>query len=146
MKLLITGSRNGHPYVECAIDAFIAEFDIPEEFILGCANGVDAQANAFCYRRGYNKAIFVANWRKYGNDAGKRRNERMVQDCEGGGDDMFLAFPSGESRGTKHCMTLALFHGMEGWSVNTTGQFFVLWKKTNNHCTVLTRKTNVFVL
>jgi YspA, cpYpsA-related SLOG family len=123
MKLLITGSRDGHRYVECAIDAFIAEYGVPDEFILGCARGVDRQARDLCRKRNYNHAVFVASWKKYGFDAGPIRNARMVQDCKENGDDMFLAFPLGRSPGTRSCIMLARAHGMNGWVLCGDGEF-----------------------
>lgn len=44
-----------------------------------------------------------ADWDRYGMSAGPRRNAEMIR----AGADLVLAFPYGESRGTRHCTTAA---------------------------------------
>lgn len=47
--------------------------------------------------------VYLADWERYGKSAGYRRNAEMVK----AGADVCLAFPLGESRGTRMCMRLA---------------------------------------
>lgn len=58
---------------------------------------------AVARRMGWEVQAYPADWDRYGRSAGHRRNAQMVAD----GADLCLAFPLGESRGTRGCMRLA---------------------------------------
>lgn len=68
-----------------------------------CPTGADYLAAKFALDKGLNVEAYPADWDKYGRAAGPMRNQRMVDL----GADICLAFPLGESRGTRHCMKAA---------------------------------------
>ena len=51
----------------------------------------------------------MRNWKNLGRKAGPLRNQKMVDL----GADICIAFPQGESRGTRNCMKLADKAGIE---------------------------------
>jgi hypothetical protein len=60
--------------------------------IAGGARGADTFAEQWADERGVPKAIYHAEWVKYGRRAGHLRNQRMMDE---GKPDMTLAFPGG---------------------------------------------------
>lgn len=109
MRVLITGSRHGHPLVERWLTAWVERHGEPW-FVLGDATGVDAQAMELCEVRGWSYDRVTAVWALYGNRAGPERNGRMVALCEPG--DVCLAFPAADSRGTRDCVRKARAAGL----------------------------------
>lgn len=69
----------------------------------GDARGADKLSDTLASNLGYNVERHPADWNLHGKRAGMIRNEQMVDL----GADVVLAFPVGESRGTRHCMTAA---------------------------------------
>lgn len=69
----------------------------------GGARGADTLAAAIWSQSGLPVEAHPADWNSFGGDAGTLRNERMVQL----GADLCLAFPLGQSTGTRGCMDLA---------------------------------------
>lgn len=69
----------------------------------GGARGADTLASVEAKQWGFNVEVHPADWRSHGKAAGHRRNAEMVKL----GADVCLAFPLGESRGTRGCMRLA---------------------------------------
>jgi hypothetical protein len=110
MRLVITGTRNGHPDVERWMSAFGAKYGVPELTVLGDARGVDAQAFEFVNRQSWSYALLRANWKELGDGAGRERNERMI--ALASLDDWGLAFPGKNSPGTYHCLRLAEEKGL----------------------------------
>lgn len=69
-----------------------------------CPTGADAIANSWAQSQpGIAVDAQPANWERFGRSAGPRRNQAMVDR----GADICLAFPKGQSRGTRHCMRAA---------------------------------------
>lgn len=109
MRILVTGSRDwtlrtvvraallGHAWIGRAVRPVL---------IHGGARGADTiAAEEFVELFGHRGSVevFPADWERYGKAAGYRRNAEMVK----AGADVCLAFPLGESRGTRMCMKLA---------------------------------------
>lgn len=69
----------------------------------GGARGADTIAGELAKVMGLNVEVHPADWDRYGKAAGHIRNTEMVN----AGADVCLAFPLGESRGTRHCMRTA---------------------------------------
>lgn len=70
----------------------------------GCPTGADKMAgNWVASQPGIAVDAISANWDVFGRSAGPIRNKQMVNL----GADICLAFPLGESRGTRGCMRLA---------------------------------------
>lgn len=76
----------------------------------GCPTGADKMAdNWVALQPGIAVDLVPANWHGLGRRAGPIRNKQMVNL----GADICLAFPLGESRGTRGCMRLAKEAGIE---------------------------------
>jgi hypothetical protein len=110
MKLVITGSRHGHPDVERWMLKFAIKHGLPELTIVGDAAGVDAQAWEFAVSHLWSYA-FIRVKRALGSpEMFHDRNQRMVELASKG--DWLLAFPGPRSRGTYDCMRRANERGL----------------------------------
>ena len=114
-RVLVTGSRDW-------VDSHAVWAALDREWFLhqggmtvvhGGARGVDqfagdwARAMLFSGCR-VRLEVFQAEWDRLGRAAGPIRNFQMVES----GADVCLAFPKGESRGTRHCMATAARAGI----------------------------------
>jgi SLOG family YspA-like protein len=107
MRILVTGSRNWtrSDLVITAIRKAIRDAGDPDHVVIihGGAQGADHAAAQYAARQGLPVERYVANWRTQGTAAGPIRNQEMVN----AGADICLAFPLGESPGTRDCMRRA---------------------------------------
>jgi hypothetical protein len=114
-RLLVTGSRTWDeiPAVEHALAVILARH--PEGVLLvhgACASGADAIAAAYADRTsGYHTEAHPADWRRYGREAGQRRNAQMIALGAGG----CAAFLRGASPGTTATIQLARAAGIPVW-------------------------------
>lgn len=106
-RVLITGSRDWTDYeaLRHAIDInTIGKSRWRTTIVHGaCPTGADYMAAGYAFDEGFNVEAYPADWNKHGRAAGPIRNQQMVDL----GADVCLAFPLGESRGTRHCMRAA---------------------------------------
>jgi hypothetical protein len=111
-RILVTGSRNwaDQQAIWAALDQAAADHGIDSLIIVngGCPTGADDAATRWALIRGVTLDVFLARWQTEGRAAGPLRNRRMVA----AGADLCLAFPLGESRGTRGCMALARSAGI----------------------------------
>ena len=77
---------------------------VPMRVISGAARGADSLAAGWARLRGIPCDEYPAEWERYGRSAGYRRNERMLAE---GRPHVVVAFPQGESRGTRMMMDIA---------------------------------------
>ena len=111
-RVLITGSRNwtDEKKIERAIQASTLGRSKSRTVVVhGAAKGADRIAGAIAEEMGLHVEAYPADWDMYGKSAGPIRNQQMVEL----GADVCLAFPLGESRGTRHCMQAAEKAGIE---------------------------------
>lgn len=108
----VTGSRDGHPRVRLWMTTMVRAAGVPVLFVLGGARGVDAEAEAVCVEQNWPYAVLYADWKRYGKAAGARRNAEMVAMVASAREGVFLAFPGPKSRGTVHCMEVAMRAGL----------------------------------
>ena len=104
MRILITGSRNWND-VETMIEV-LSPYNMTRDvktLVHGGAAGADIIAGEIAAEFGWYVEEYPADWTKHGKAAGPIRNQKMVDL----GADVCLAFPLGESRGTRHCMKAA---------------------------------------
>lgn len=106
-RVLVTGSRN-YDDKDILFDALADQYEPGMIVVHGGARGADTIACEWVKKMqslGYQVTTEVhqADWYEYGKAAGLVRNEVMVD----AGADVCLAFPLGESRGTRHCMSAA---------------------------------------
>ena len=106
-RILVTGSRNwaDRLVIGEAIRKACDNAVTPGRIVIvhGAAPGADSIAEDWGRRWGMITEAHPANWDRYGKAAGPRRNAEMVAL----GADICLAFPLGESRGTRGCIALA---------------------------------------
>ena len=108
MRILITGSRewtDREAIRRALIEAGQSAGVHPQAVTVvhGGARGADRIAAELAREFGCNVEVHVADWDQHGKAAGHRRNAEMVAASA----DVCLAFPMGESRGTRGCMRLA---------------------------------------
>ena len=106
-RVLVTGSRN-YDDKSNLFDALADQYEPGMIVVHGGARGADTLACEWVKEMqslGYQVTAEVhpADWYEYGKAAGFIRNQEMVD----AGADVCLAFPLGESRGTRHCMKAA---------------------------------------
>lgn len=108
MRILITGSRDWadrdvirRALIRAGQDAHVHPQGVT--VVHGGARGADQIAGELAGEFGCMVEVHRADWDRYGKAAGHRRNAEMVAL----GADVCLAFPLGESRGTRGCMALA---------------------------------------
>ena len=83
------------------------------EIVSGHAPGADALGEKFARDNGYKLTLFPAEWDKYNRAAGPIRNEQMAKYAAEADKGILIAFPIGESRGTRNMITLAKRYGLE---------------------------------
>jgi YspA, cpYpsA-related SLOG family len=107
VRILISGSRywQDAQVISDALVAAIADVDGPVTIVHGGARGADQLAAALATTFGPNVTTekWPADWDRHGKKAGVIRNQEMVD----AGADWCLAFPLGESRGTRDCIRRA---------------------------------------
>lgn len=117
-RIIIAGSRRFNDYKKMlkALDEqgvhLINSID-PVEIISGHASGADALGERFAKAYGYPLKIFPAEWDVCGKAAGPIRNEQMAKYASEADRGILIAFPIGESRGTRNMINLAKQYGLE---------------------------------
>lgn len=111
-RILITGSRDWDDKGAIALAMLESAENASDKIIIvhgACPTGADQMAGDFAEFMNWGIEEYPANWVKHGRAAGPIRNQHMVDL----GADICLAFPLGESRGTRHCMKAAEKAGIE---------------------------------
>lgn len=106
IRVLVTGSRDWPKpaVVWAALDEQLLQHGKQMLLVVGdCPTGADRYAYDWAWERGVVADVYLADWAAYGRGAGPRRNAAMVATRP----SVVLAFPLGESRGTRGCMRLA---------------------------------------
>lgn len=93
----IVGSRNYDDYMtfEKYINEWISTHGVPLCIISGGATGIDTLAKKYAREHDISFREFVADWKKYGKNAGPKRNTLIVN-----ASTHLIAFPGPESIGT----------------------------------------------
>lgn len=107
MRVLVTGSR-AWTDAERVYAELNAVYEPGMVVVHGAARGADRMASDWAKMRGVEEEPHHADWDRFGKRAGFIRNWEMVK----AGADLCLAFPLGESRGTRSCMKLAQQQGI----------------------------------
>ncbi len=106
-RVLVCGSRDftDRGLVDAKLDEVRQRLGgIPMRVVSGAARGADRLAADWAKRHGVPCDEYPAEWDRYGRSAGYRRNERMLTE---GQPQLVVAFPQGESRGTRMMMDIA---------------------------------------
>lgn len=101
MKVIIAGSRSITD-MQCVIFAIEKSGFNITEVVSGTAKGVDTLGEKWALDNCIKVKKFPANWRKYGNHAGGRRNFQMAEYA-----DALIAVWDGRSNGTKNMINHA---------------------------------------
>src|SRR5262245_55449389 len=96
MKLIIAGSRTFTDY-QLVCQTLGPDRHRITEVIHGGARGADRLGFLWALAHQVRSRCFAADWERFGNSAGVRRNHQMAQ-----AGDMLLAFWDGQSPGTAH--------------------------------------------
>lgn len=117
-RILVTGSRKFSKTSEMlkifkSIAYAAANMDVT--LIHGNASGADRIAGKLAQDLGWKVEVYPADWEKYGRKAGPIRNQEMVNS----GANICLAFPVGESKGTRHCISAAQKAGINTIVIET---------------------------
>ncbi len=118
-RILVTGSRHFDPHnprnyqlmqqaLSTTAKKLYAAGATDITVIHGGASGTDTLADIIASSLSFNIERYPAQWNLYGKQAGPIRNKKMVDL----GANIVLAFPVGDSRGTKHCMRVASQAGL----------------------------------
>ena len=111
VRVIVAGSRDFSDYdllsdiLNSIVDAYIGS-DLT--IISGTARGADSLGEHFASEKGLKLMRFPAQWEKYGKRAGYLRNEEMLRYASADqAEALLVAFWDGESKGTKHMISLA---------------------------------------
>jgi len=102
MKLIIAGGRDiwvRYDEMFSIIDKLGILYDI-QEIVSGCASGIDSCGIEFADEYGIRIKRFPADWTKYGDFAGPRRNREMAVYA-----DALLLIWDGKSKGSKNMLS-----------------------------------------
>lgn len=115
-RVIISGSRNF--YNPGIFNNIMTEYlsDIPTdslEIVTGGCRGADQMGENYAIEWHIPHSVFHADWNKYGKSAGPIRNERMAKYASEADHGMLIAFPIGESRGTRNMIEIARRYGLK---------------------------------
>lgn len=113
MRVIVAGSRGvtGEAVVLQALrDAYLILGINPTTVVSGAARGVDSLGEAIARKHGLKIARRPADWNRYGNAAGYRRNKEMAAEA-----DALVAVWDGASPGTRHMIAIAQAAGLPTW-------------------------------
>jgi len=81
---------------------------VPTTVISGTARGADRLGEQWAFKNRVPIEKYPADWDKYGNSAGYKRNVEMAKVAEA-----LIALWDGESKGTSHMIDIAKSHGLK---------------------------------
>lgn len=111
--MLVCGSRDwtDRAMLDRILDKLAAVLRV-ETIIEGEQRGADIMAKEWARSRGVPFAPYPAEWSRYSKAAGRKRNQRMLDE---GRPDLVVAFPLPASVGTWHMAEIALAAGVPVW-------------------------------
>ena len=106
---LVVGSRtfSDFDFLKKKLDHLLSNYSPNVIIVSGGAKGADTLAERYANEKGYEKMIFYADWKKFGNQAGYIRNRQMHEFISKQKNRGVVAFWDGKSNGTKHSFSLA---------------------------------------
>jgi hypothetical protein len=121
--LIITGTRDRSYSRSQFLTIFTRHLQTDSYVILGdCPTGIDRYALDYVKEKGIAHNVHIANWYpngKYWSGAGPLRNSKMIEEAvvwsiiHPSDQVLCLAFPKGNSPGTRNCISLAKRSGIE---------------------------------
>lgn len=115
-RVIIAGSRdfNNQDLFDNSIHDTLIRYETDElEIVSGGCSGADRMGEEYAEEWGIKCTVFQADWNKYGKAAGPIRNEQMAKYTADADRGILIAFPIGESRGTRNMIKLAKQYGLD---------------------------------
>ena len=114
-RIIIAGSRkfNNYEKLKNCVDKICASITDEIEIVSGCCAGADLLGETYGVNHGYKCKLFPAEWSTYGKAAGPIRNRQMAEYAAKADRGILIAFPIGESRGTRNMISVAKEYGLE---------------------------------
>ena len=116
MKLIVAGSRAFTDY-QLLCQVLGPERHRITEVIHGGARGADQLGFRWALKHHVRSRCFAADWARFGNSAGIRRNCQLAQ-----AGDLLIAFWDGRSPGTRHIISCMQQLGKPVVVIRTDGQ------------------------
>ena len=116
VRVIIAGSRSfdDQDLFDNFVHDTLLKYDTDElEIISGGCSGADRMGEEYAEEWGIKCSVFPADWDRYGRSAGPIRNEQMAKYAAEADHGILIAFPIGESRGTRNMIKLAKQYGLE---------------------------------
>jgi len=122
-KILVCGGRDYRDakLMFDKLDELTAPFRGKLTIIHGDARGADTVADIWARYRGHTPKPFPAKWKQYGTDAGKIRNQQMLDEGE---PDLVICFHGGW--GTLDMRTKAMSAGVKVIDVDKNGRLNIV--------------------
>ena len=113
-RIIVAGSRDftDKEKLYKVLDSYLLSTSKYVEIVSGHCKGADLLGEQYAREHNIPIAIFPADWGTYGKRAGYIRNKQMAEyasDMNG----VLIAFPVGESKGTRMMIRLAHEYGLE---------------------------------
>ena len=115
-RVIIAGSRNfnDQDLFDNTLHDILLDIESDDlEIVSGGCTGADAMAEDYADRWELKFTEFPAYWSTYGKAAGPMRNEQMAKYAAEAECGILIAFPIGESKGTRNMVKLARQYGLE---------------------------------
>lgn len=115
-RVIIAGSRsfdNQDLFDTVLLDLLINVSVNEIEIVSGGCRGADKMGEEYAKKWYLPCTVFEADWNQYGKAAGPIRNEQMARYAKEADRGILIAFPVGESRGTRNMIEQARWHGLE---------------------------------
>ncbi len=113
-RIIVAGSRNftDKKRLYKVLDEYLPSFNDEIEIVSGHCRGADLIGEEYAKEHRIPLVIFPADWGTYGKMAGYIRNKKMAEYAskENGA---LVAFPVGDSKGTKMMIRLAHEYGLD---------------------------------
>lgn len=126
-RVIIAGSRNFSDQDLFDNSVHDILLNIPSdslEIVSGGCRGADAMGEDYAIEWHIPYVVFHADWDKYGYSAGPIRNERMAKYASEADHGILIAFPIGESRGTRNMIKMAKQYGLEVYVIEDDGDAY----------------------
>lgn len=99
VRIIVAGGRDFYDYslLHNSLEKIISEDYSDHEIVIvsGNAPGADREGERFADNKGYEKALYPAQWTEFGKAAGHIRNQQMAENA-----DVVVAFWNDRSPGT----------------------------------------------
>ena len=115
-RVIIAGSRNfnDQDLFDNTVHDILLNYETDElEIVSGCCNGADLMGEDYAKSWDIKVTQFPAYWNLYGKSAGPMRNKKMAEYAASADHGILIAFPIGESKGTRNMIKTAKQYGLE---------------------------------